>query len=61
MALTPGQTEELRGMIEARRRALQAELHDGRLPLHQLPATAREDLREPYGLEPLVVESREAL
>jgi RNA polymerase-binding transcription factor DksA len=28
MALTPGQTEELRGMIEARRRALQAELHD---------------------------------
>lgn len=29
MALTPGQTEELRGMIEARRRALQAELHDG--------------------------------
>ena len=29
MALTPGQTEELRGMIEARRRALQAELHEG--------------------------------
>ena len=29
MALTPGQTEELRGMIEERRRALQAELHDG--------------------------------
>jgi DnaK suppressor protein len=29
MALTSGQAEELRGMIEARRRALQAELHDG--------------------------------
>ena len=29
MALTPGQTEELSGMIEARRRALQEELHDG--------------------------------
>jgi len=29
MALTPGQTDELRGMIEERRRALQAELHEG--------------------------------
>ena len=29
MALTPGQTDELRRMIEARRGVLQAELHDG--------------------------------
>lgn len=29
MALTAQQTEELRGLIEERRRALQAELHDG--------------------------------
>ena len=29
MALNEGQVRELRGMIEARRRALQAELHDG--------------------------------
>ena len=29
MALTSGQAEELRGMIEERRRALQAELQDG--------------------------------
>ena len=29
MALTAGQTKELRGMIEERRRTLQAELHEG--------------------------------
>jgi RNA polymerase-binding transcription factor DksA len=29
MALTPGQTEQLRRMIESRRQVLQAELHDG--------------------------------
>lgn len=29
MALTPGQTDELRRMIESRRQVLQAELHDG--------------------------------
>jgi RNA polymerase-binding protein DksA len=29
MALTTAQTEELRGMIEARRRTLQEELHEG--------------------------------
>jgi RNA polymerase-binding protein DksA len=29
MALTTAQTEELRGMIEARRRSLQEELHEG--------------------------------
>jgi RNA polymerase-binding transcription factor len=29
MALTPGQTEQLRRMIESRRQVLQAELHEG--------------------------------